>query len=81
MTVENNDRGARVPRLLYRAIDRERRRIAKASAVLRCLILVSRHLPAEPIEVELLAAVARNLIERAIDRLERLPLTTSGDPL
>lgn len=40
---------------------------------LRCLRLVSQHVPREPIEVELIADVAFNLIEKAIDHLEISP--------
>ena len=60
-------------RQLSQTIARERRRIEKASAVLRCLVLMSRHHPQELIEVQLIADVAYNLIETAIDHLERLP--------
>ena len=66
MTEGHNDRKAGVPRSLYRSIDRERRRMAKASVVLRCLLLASRYALNEPIEVELIADVAFNLIEKAI---------------
>lgn len=54
----------RTPRRLSSNQQRPRRRIEKASAILRCLVLVLQHVPEELLEVELLADVAFNLIEK-----------------
>lgn len=70
MTAEAYGRPKVRPRSLHGAIDRERRRLEKASAILSCLVLVLQHAPEKPIEVELLADEDFNLIEKAIDRPE-----------
>lgn len=67
MTVEKSDRKAGVPPVARRATDGDSRRIAKSSAVLRCLVLVS---TCRTSGSQLLADMAFNLIEKAIDRLE-----------
>ena len=62
----------RAPRHLSRAIKGSRRRIERASAILQGLLIVAGNYPEKPIEVELIVQVAYNLIEKAIDHLERL---------
>lgn len=54
---------------LSKTLAQERQRIEKASAILRCRVLISRHHPEEPIEVELPVDVAFNHKSTAAERL------------
>lgn len=48
--------------------------MARASAILRCLALVSRHAPDQEIDLAEIIEVVHQLIERAIDRLDEIGL-------
>lgn len=50
MTARDIDPRGGIPRSFHRASNRERRRIEKASVVLRCLVVVLQHAPEKPIE-------------------------------
>ena len=74
MTAQGRPGRASLPWKLYRAIETERRRIARASAILRCLALVSRDAPDQEVHPEETVDVVRRLPEKAIDRLNEAEL-------
>lgn len=81
MTAQGHPGRASLPRRVYRAIDRERRRMARASAILRCLSRASRYVTEQEIgltdvvdDLAEVADLAHQLIERAIDRLDEVEL-------
>ena len=74
MTAQGRPGRASLPWKLYRAIETERRRIARASAILRCLALVSRDAPDQEVHPAEIVDVVRRLPEKAIDRLNEVEL-------
>jgi hypothetical protein len=62
-----------VPEPIRRRIDRERRRLQQASAVLRCLVYAANH-DAPEIDCGDVARVALELIQRAIEALDVVKL-------
>lgn len=73
MTAQGHPGRASLPRKLYRAIERERRRMARASAILRCLALASRDAPDQKVDLAEMDDV-RQLTGKAIHRLNELEL-------
>lgn len=63
-----------VPEPVRRRIERERRRLQRASAVLRCLVYAANH-DAPGIDCGDVARVALKLIERALDALDVVKLS------
>ena len=74
MTAQGRPGRASLPRKLYRAIERGRRRMTRASAILRCLALVSRDAPDQEVHPAEIVDVVRQLTEKAIDRLNEVEL-------
>jgi hypothetical protein len=61
-----------LPPRLRRAIERERRRLGHATAVLNCLMVAAMY--DERIDASAVAKVACSLVSKAIDRLDSLEL-------
>jgi hypothetical protein len=68
----NGERGADIPPRMQRIIERERRRLGRATALLRCLVVASMY--DEELDVTDIAEVVRRLVDRAIDRLDAVEL-------
>lgn len=72
MSADSGASAVELPPRLRRAIERERRRLGHATAVLNCLIVAAMY--DESIDASAAAKVACSLVSKAIDRLDSVEL-------